>query len=220
MACYQKKNDLIVEAVVCHHVSHSIPFCSHFFTCKCSFLSHLASSTLSVLYPYQDSSHIVLLSRRSCSFGSIEFISSWTPAAHRWGRCWKDQLKALDLELTVSWVGQPTSSPCTYTTRVESLVLHQLTHPVLQLVISRASSPALMPSGPAHPCPHHQGQLYCPAQIGCRALSPECYSLWGAGPALPLLWPQGQLSCLQMAKGKREGKDISPSPTHRTTDKL
>jgi hypothetical protein len=48
--------------------------------------------------------------------------------------------------------------------------------PMLHLTWARASSPALMSIGLAYPCPCHQGQLYCAAQVRCRICSSEYYS--------------------------------------------
>jgi hypothetical protein len=44
------------------------------------------------------------------------------------------------------------------------------------------------------------------AQERSRACSPKCCSRWGAGPALPLSWPPGQLFCLPQAS--------LPHPSH------
>jgi hypothetical protein len=51
----------------------------------------LASATLSVLAPHWDCSRLSCCSIgswRPCSFGSVRLVSSHTPAAYRWGRCW------------------------------------------------------------------------------------------------------------------------------------
>jgi hypothetical protein len=47
----------------------------------------------------------------SCSLRSVALASSFTLAVHPWGRCWSDQLKALDLGLRGIWAGQSASSP-------------------------------------------------------------------------------------------------------------
>lgn len=39
-------------------------------------------------------------------------------------------------------------------------------------------------AGSVHPC--YQGQHYCVAWTKCRACSFKCFSMWEAGPALPL----------------------------------
>lgn len=47
---------------------------------------------------------------RSSSFGSVGQPPSHAPG-QRWHKCWVGQLKALDLALNSSWVGQVASSP-------------------------------------------------------------------------------------------------------------
>lgn len=93
---HNRKKNLMVETVVCHRVSHSIPFCPF---CLQMFIamshwssrSPLASATPSILEPHWGSSRISChcpVSSRSCSFGSVGLEPSHTPAVHRWGRCW------------------------------------------------------------------------------------------------------------------------------------
>lgn len=101
------KKNLTVEAEMCHSVSHSIPFCPNSFTCKCSesFVWFKASgfcytfntrSSLGLLWNILLSCHV---SWRSCSSGSAGPDVSWTPAVHRWGRCWSNTTQTLDVGL-------------------------------------------------------------------------------------------------------------------------
>ena len=52
----KEKENLVVEAVVCHSESHSILFCPHFFACKCSLqwvISLVQGLWLLLHYQYQ-----------------------------------------------------------------------------------------------------------------------------------------------------------------------
>ena len=82
---------LVVEAVVCSTVFHSISFCLCFLQMFIA-MSHwssmrpLASATPSILEPHWDSSSLSCwcpVSWRSCSFGSVGPAPSHTPAVHR-----------------------------------------------------------------------------------------------------------------------------------------
>ena len=93
----KEKSNLVVEAVVCHSVSHSIPFAhtSLFVNIHCNeslvWLKVSAFPTLSILDPYQESSWISCCCSvlwRSCSFGSVGLAPSLDSAVHRWGRYW------------------------------------------------------------------------------------------------------------------------------------
>lgn len=54
--------------------------------------------------------------------------------------------------------------------------------------------PAFAPLGPAHPPPHHQGQLYSVFQARRGVHSPDCCSCRRAGPALTPVGPAQRLS--------------------------
>ena len=111
-------------------------------------LRPLASATLSILDPHQDSSWISCccpVSWRSCSFRYVGLGLFMHPVVLGWGRCWVGQLIALDLGLGgVELVSLPALLHST--TRVSSPALLQVAHPVLQLARGRVSSP-LIPSG-------------------------------------------------------------------------
>ena len=102
---------LIVEAVVCHSVSHSVPLVHTSLLANAhgneSDMRPLASASLSILEPVWDSFQISCccpVSWRSYSFGSVGPASSCTLARHLWDRSWMGQLKALDLpERYLSW---------------------------------------------------------------------------------------------------------------------
>jgi hypothetical protein len=64
--------------------------------------------------------------------------------------------------------------------------------------MGRANSLDFMSSGPAHPHPHHESQIYCAAQVSCGAHSPEQSRGWASSPALMTLRPALWLS--QVAK--------------------
>lgn len=71
----------------------------------------------------------------------------------------------------------------------------------------------------------HQAQFFFFTLARCKASSPECCRWWGWGPALPLLWPQGQLFLCRRLQGgasflqslqhltDKEGRASSPAPT-------
>lgn len=44
------EKNVIVEAVICHSVSHIIPLCLYFFTCQCSFFANVHGNDLLVCY--------------------------------------------------------------------------------------------------------------------------------------------------------------------------
>lgn len=68
----------IMEAAVCLSASHSIPFCPHILTCKCTLLgSHMDSSRLS------SCCHV---SWRACNIRSAGLALSHVTAVHRWCR--------------------------------------------------------------------------------------------------------------------------------------
>jgi hypothetical protein len=74
----------------------------------------LASATLSILDLHGDSFQIVCccpVSGRSCSSGSVGPALSSTPADDRWDGCWGVPIRALDIGLGDSWIGQPANSP-------------------------------------------------------------------------------------------------------------
>jgi hypothetical protein len=89
---------LIVEAVVCHSVSHSLSLCPHIFTCKYSFamghwsgLRSLASVTWPILDPHWDSSRLsccCAVSWRSSSIVTAGLALSLMTTTHWWYRCW------------------------------------------------------------------------------------------------------------------------------------
>jgi hypothetical protein len=94
---------LVVEAVVCSTVFHSISFCLCFLQMFIA-MSHwssmrpLASATPSILEPHWDSSSLSCwcpVSWRSCSFGSVGPAPSHTPAVY--------QALALGLRRYLSW---------------------------------------------------------------------------------------------------------------------
>jgi hypothetical protein len=66
-------------------------------------------------------------------------------------------------------------------TKASSLALVWIGHPVPPSAGGKISSLALMPLGPAHPHPGHQGRVHCAARARCRAHSPECAAgeRWG-----------------------------------------
>jgi hypothetical protein len=124
--------------------SYSIPFCPHFFACKCllqwlwSGKRFLASPTLLILGPHWDSSHICCccpVSWRSCSFGSVQSCAS----ADVQGRCWGAPIKGLDLGLKGIWADQAAGCPA-LPTRI----------------------------------PWNHSQIYPAAQARCRVHSPAC----------------------------------------------
>ena len=151
---------------------------SHWFV-----LRPLASAALSIL-ELQENSQILCCcpeSWRSCGYGSAGPAPSHAPAVHRWVDVGVGQLKALDLVLEGSGVGQLASSPvptppgcallhcpCWLTQCCSCPASGQLScSPVSQL---------------AHLHLHHLNQLYCAAPTRCRACSPKCYSKGGAVP--------------------------------------
>jgi hypothetical protein len=107
-----------VSHTVCHTVCHTgVGFCPHSFICKCALqwvIGLVWDLWLLLHYQYWISSRISCccpVSWRSCSFGSAgpgplsgqQFIDGVDGGV--------GQLKALDLGLGGSWVGQPISSP-------------------------------------------------------------------------------------------------------------
>jgi hypothetical protein len=169
-----KKKKYLVEAAVCHSECHvyllSTFLCLHMFIA----MSHwsgsrpLASATLSILAPHQDSSLIsrcFLVSWRSCSFESAGLAPSWTPAVHQWGRCWDGQTQSPGSGPGWYLIWSAHQLCCTHTTRASSPALPWLALPMLQPARSRVRYPALMLSGPAYLLPFQQAQLYCAAQV-------------------------------------------------------
>lgn len=94
------------------------------------------------------------------------------------------QLKALDLDLYSSWVGQPTSSPAL---TPPGWVLQHCPSQLTQFHSWQGAEPALLLSCPwdqlTHAHTSRASSIFL-MQAGCRVLSPECYGQWGAGPAL------------------------------------
>lgn len=121
------------------------------------------ASTLSKLGPHQDTPHLSCCCSVPC--GSYNFGSGKDWPFHMLQQ-FKDevnfgigQLKALDLGLGGSWVDQPTSSPAPH--HQGQLPSTALASPsMLQQEGSKASPPGLMHSGPTHPYPPLQSQLY------------------------------------------------------------
>lgn len=126
-----------------------------------------------------------------CSVGWTKNSSFWKEDPHKESRCvWKGE--ELDLQYqsllvfrqVIGWVNvgvdqlivlvgcrvdQLTSSPI-FTTRVNSLALPRLVHPMLHGARGGASSPTFIPAGLSHPHLYCQSQLYCVAQARCRGL--------------------------------------------------
>jgi hypothetical protein len=86
----------LVEAVVCHGVSHSTSVYPHIFSCKCSLQWVIALVALCHGDP-------AALMNRTSPFLVQQFTDEVDAGV--------GQLKALDLGLGGSWVSQPTSSP-------------------------------------------------------------------------------------------------------------
>lgn len=95
--CSMKEEHLILEALVCHTTSHSIPFCLPVFPlnthCKCSLVWYAAFSfcysiNTEPYWYYFSISWCCLGSWRSYSFGSVGLTHSLTPAVHGWRICW------------------------------------------------------------------------------------------------------------------------------------
>ena len=110
-----------METVVCHSVSHNIPFCSHFFAGKCSL--QLAIGLVRdpiLLYQYwiltgtSQTSCFCPVSWRSSSFRSVGLTPSRTPAGHPWGRYCDEPTQILASEPERYLNHEPTLS-CSHT---------------------------------------------------------------------------------------------------------
>jgi hypothetical protein len=74
----EEKENLLVKAVVCHSVSHRIPFSSYFFVCKCSLqwlIGLVKGLQLLLLYQYWKLSGTPL---RYCCYMSWRFYCFWS----------------------------------------------------------------------------------------------------------------------------------------------
>lgn len=93
---HREKKNLFVEAVVCHGVSHSIPFpilCCKFIAMTCGFgMRPLVSATVPILELHWAASSWLFcccsVSWRSYSFGCVGLALLCSLAVCQWGRCW------------------------------------------------------------------------------------------------------------------------------------
>lgn len=197
----REKNKLIVEAMVCHRVSHSILFSPQIFSCKCSFAMTcwsgtrpLASGTLSIPELHWDSSWLsccCLESCRSCSFACIKLVPSCTPTVHWWVDVGVCQFKVLDLGQRGIQAGQPASSPATSKNGVSSTLLSRW-----------GAGPALLSAAASE----GQGQFF--PSLNLSASSPVCHWWWGTKKEKRVSLPgprpctadkrQDQLSCVHV----------------------
>ena len=101
------KKQPLTEVVLCHSVSHNIPFCPHFFACRCFLVCSEASGFGYFINPGPSLGLLldILLSWRSYSFGSVELAPSCTPAVHGWSRCWDRAIQSSGFgpERYLSW---------------------------------------------------------------------------------------------------------------------
>jgi len=179
-------------------------------------LRPLVSATPSILDPHYDPLRYPVVAL--CHGDPAALAPSCAPTVHRWDRCWNGPTHSPG-----SWPKLVRPLPLPYPhhqSRLSRTDLANLFSAAQQLPRSRVSSPILVPLGLAHLNSHQQGQLYCAAQLRCRAYSLECCSQWRAGPVLLLLWPW-RAALLMATGGERQGrKGISPSPKHHTSNKL
>ena len=169
-----------MKPVVCHSVSHSVPFvhssvlanvhCNKLLVCFKASRFCYTINTESLPGLFLD---VLLLpiSWRSCSFGSLGPAPSPAPAVHKWDRCWDGptQSPGSEPELNLSWSGGQLF--CTLTTSVRSSASPQPAHPIWKPARSQGqlfSSHALG----QHPA-SQQGQLYYLSQERCRNHSPN-----------------------------------------------
>jgi hypothetical protein len=83
-----------------------------------------------------------------------------------------------------------------------------LIHANSQEISGRVGFPTLIPSGALiRNCNH--GQVYCASWATCRGFFPEYFSWLGAGSALVLSHPQGQLSHNSQARGESSSAQLS-----------
>jgi hypothetical protein len=139
-----KTKYLAGEAAVCHSVPHSTPFCPNSFTCKCSLQRVIDLVWGLWLFSTGSSQRLlsdILLSWRSCSFGSARLAPLNTVSVHRWGRCWggPSQSPGSGPGWYLTWSTHQFS--CTHTTRASYLALTWLPHPIPQLARGMANSP-------------------------------------------------------------------------------
>lgn len=130
---------LTMKPVVCHSVSHSVPFvhssvlanvhCNKLLVCFKASRFCYTINTESLPGLFLD---VLLLpiSWRSCSFGSLGPAPSPAPAVHKWDRCWDGptQSPGSEPELNLSWSGGQLF--CTLTTSVRSSASPQPAHPI------------------------------------------------------------------------------------------
>ena len=125
------------------------------------------------------------MSWRSCNFVSVGPASSFTPTDHRWGRCWSGptQIPLSGSERYLCW------SACQFSYMHPH---YQASSYPAQAHSSRAKTSnghrqlfAVILLGLGHPCPQHQGHLFCDTQVRYRVHSSQycCRPGW-SGPAL------------------------------------
>lgn len=192
---------IVMEAIVCETVSHSMPFCSHSVTCKCSLqwvlglvwgqdYQYWILGLLSDLLFYLCHWDSTALGLQDQSFKELQKPRDDVDVG-------VGQLKALDLGLGCSWAGQTSSSPAPKLPGKFSSIA--LAYP---MPISKGQSQLFCSHAPGGQLTHNhssRNSFIMLPRWGAEPTLPKCCNWWGAGLALQLCRPQGQLSHLHFS---------------------
>lgn len=176
-----------MDSVVCHRMSHIIPFWPNSFTCKSlmqwviwSGSRTLIPVTLSMLNPHLDTSLIFFhcpVSWRSWIFGLIRPVPRLTLAVLRWGRCWDRPTLSPEPGpgLSLSWSYHPLS--CAYDTTDNSPTFPWRGWGQLFCLWQQQAAILALPSSCL------QSQLSSTSLKWGKTSSPECQRQQGMGSA-------------------------------------